>query len=406
LILYKILIVSQSHLCRNPRVFKEATALSRAGFRVTVLTAIYSEQLLQEDLELIKGLAIGYEHYSDLRHRNPTSLRDRLVRKLASGLNAMLNWESPFSLGFGVNRLLRACNRHQADLYIMHQELATFIGCRLLARKCPVLFDLEDWYSEDLLEGDRKKRPVRLLKKLEKYVLENAVCWTTSHAMARGLQQYYQSRSLPAVIYNSFDAYPELVPAKNPGDTIHLYWFSQTIGPGRGIEFFMEGMSKSDFSWKLTLRGRIDPYYAIWLRSQVHQKDCLILEPMLKNEDLLPDLISYDMGLALEPCSPPNKNLTISNKFFHYLSAGLPIIASNTQGHLEVGTQHPEFVFLYQNEDISSLITLLNHIGRSGKSDLHGKRKSILEVYQHDYSWDQISQKLTNLIYDQFNPGL
>ena len=34
----RILIISAGHLCRNPRVVKEADALGRAGHDVTVLT--------------------------------------------------------------------------------------------------------------------------------------------------------------------------------------------------------------------------------------------------------------------------------------------------------------------------------------------------------------------------------
>ncbi|MCF8294760.1 MAG: hypothetical protein K9I34_01750, partial [Bacteroidales bacterium] len=49
----KIGILTQSHLCRNPRVVKEANTLAAAGYDVHILTTFTSAELLQEDLTLI-----------------------------------------------------------------------------------------------------------------------------------------------------------------------------------------------------------------------------------------------------------------------------------------------------------------------------------------------------------------
>src|ERR1700733_11778003 len=127
----KICIVSQSHLCRNPRVLKESIALSEAGYAVTVLTSIYSEELLNEDLSLLKGSNIRYIFYNDMRKPSLTILKTKAINKIAVLLQSKLGIESKYSLGHNVNRLRRICINLNADLYIMHQELATVIGSRL-----------------------------------------------------------------------------------------------------------------------------------------------------------------------------------------------------------------------------------------------------------------------------------
>jgi hypothetical protein len=399
----KILIVSQSHLCRNPRVLKEAIALSLSNFSVTILTSIYSEQLLQEDLDLLRNTGIQYLFYSDLRAGSIRSFQLRLIKKIYALINATWQIESRFSLGYGANRLLKMCLMHKPDLYIMHQELATVTGCRLLKKKRLVFFDIEDWYSEDLLPENRKARPVKLLKKSEKFALQQSnCCYTTSMAMAEGLANAYDLKKHPYVVYNSFNETSHVPDDKRSNMPIRLYWFSQTIGPGRGIEDFIDAMGKSIYNWDLTLRGNVSDVYKDRLMAGMNIKDSLSFLQMIRNEDLLADMQHYDIGLALEPNTPPNKNLTISNKFFHYLAAGLLVIASDTLGHLEIGAKHPEMIFIYQNNDIPGLTMLLNDIGQKHENSLLTPRADVISIFKNAYSWEIESQRLISLIKKKF----
>jgi hypothetical protein len=52
----RILILTSAHLCRNPRVVKEATALGAAGYDVTVLSVSSHQRFERMDLELMRGL--------------------------------------------------------------------------------------------------------------------------------------------------------------------------------------------------------------------------------------------------------------------------------------------------------------------------------------------------------------
>ena len=136
-------------------------------------------------------------------------------------------------------------------------------------------------------------------------------------------------------------------------------------------------MAKSNFSWEINLRGAISPLYHHYLTALINDKDVLNILPVLKNDEILSDMQNYDIGLALEPDSPPNKNFTISNKFFHYMAAGLPVIASFTAGHAEIGSKHPEIIFLYKQDEEQSLINILNDLGerlKVEKNPLYKKR--------------------------------
>jgi glycosyltransferase involved in cell wall biosynthesis len=395
----KILIVSQSHLCRNPRVLKEALALAGNNYAVTILTSIYSEQLWHEDMELLRGTNIDYQFYSDLRQKSFQSFKLRLIKKIYTDLNSILRIQSRFSLGYGAGRLMQLCIRQGADVLIMHQELAMVTGCILLKKKYRVFFDIEDWYSEDLLPGNRKKRPLKLLKKSEKFaLLHSKCCYTTSNAMADGIANAYGLPKAPSVIYNTFEEIQKAAEKKRGESPLKLYWFSQTIGPGRGIEQFIEAMGKSSYQWDLTLRGNVSEDYKLLLMNQMNPKDQLCFRSMIRNDELLADMQNFDIGLALEPESPPNKNLTISNKFFHYLAGGLSMIASDTLGHLEIGTRHPEIIFIYKNNDIANLTGLLDEIGRKNKGRRMKRPDVIISLFKSAYSWTVESQKLLSLI--------
>ncbi len=52
----KILILTSAHLCRNPRVVKEATTLGAAGYDVTVMSVSVQSRFEKMDQELMRGL--------------------------------------------------------------------------------------------------------------------------------------------------------------------------------------------------------------------------------------------------------------------------------------------------------------------------------------------------------------
>lgn len=394
----KICIVSQSHLCRTPRVLKEATALAAAGYNITIFTAIYSEDLYQEDLLLLAAKGIGYQIYSDLRKCSPSSFKARLIKRLWL-FAQLLGIESRHSLGYDASSLKKQILRHPANLYIMHQELATITGSDMV-NDHKVAFDMEDWYSEDLLPLARKSRPIKLLKRAEKIALEKGVaCYTTSYAMAKGLRAYYKTANEPAVIYNSFNANDHIWDTGQQCGFLHLYWLSQTVGEGRGLEFFIICMAQSTTKCKLSLRGNISDSYKNSLHALISPKDTIEFLPLLKNAEIQADMGQYNVGLALEPDSPPNKNLTISNKLFHYMAAGLPVIASHTQGHAEIAQRCPENIFLYKQNKVGDLIKILNRLGAILQAGEINKLKSrVLDFYSSNFAWPIEDDKLVTLI--------
>ncbi len=389
-----ICIISHQHLCRNPRVFKEAIALEKTGAKVTILTIVYNQVLLNEDNELLKNKKITYVFYHDTLSTRIGSLKNKAMVKLGRWMNS-IGLENKWALGYAPALCLKMALKQKADLYICHQELPMYIGTKLLKKGKKVAFDIEDWYTNDLLPEAQKYRPQQLLQRSESIALTlGNLVYTTSEPMAKEIAKNYQAK-VPEVIFNTFNSLTTLPIKTREDDYIKLIWISQTIGPGRGLEDFVTSMNEiHNNSFELNLRGNISEDYKLVLleilKNHNHRINFL---PSIPNVEIQADLANYDIGLALEPNFPPNKDLTISNKIFHYLSVGLPVIASATKGQLSLKEDFEGLLYYYScQNDLSQILSSIQ------KGDLAAKKDEILSIFREKYDWQIAEKKIQKLI--------
>ncbi len=342
----RILIISSTHLSRNPRTFKEATTLGRAGHDVEVLTISNRRRSEELDRELLRGAPFQRTTLDFLQPAvaaRAGGLWRRLRTRLARAAVRRLRRESPWSLG-PAGPLFRLARDRPADLTIVHNELPAWIGMRLLEAGRKVAADFEDWYSEDLPPSDRAWRPLRLLRQIEAALLRQAAyASTTSDALAAALAERYRGKP-PLVLTNSGPLQPAPSRDDGPRAVPRLVWFSQTIGPGRGLEEFLSLWSRTLRASRVTLIGEVRPDYRSRLEAGLPPDFRARLSfQAFAPPGRLPELLAgHDIGLALEPAGPPNKDLTISNKILQYLNAGLAVLATATAGHREVLKAAPD----------------------------------------------------------------
>jgi glycosyltransferase involved in cell wall biosynthesis len=390
----KICIITHTHLCRNPRVLKEALCLYDAGFNISILNSIWSEDLYLEDLNLLNGTKIRIKPVSDLIKKDIHSFLDRLLKKIGILLNTYFKVETMFALGYAPLRYLSIAMKESADLYICHQELPTYIGSRLLKKRKNVAFDLEDWYSEDLLPENRKERPLALLKKLEKLALSYPEkCWTTSHSMAKAMSKNYGT-PLPQVIYNVFPSQhlTNTTAGKRP---IKLFWFSQTIGRGRGLEEIISILKEVNSTFELHLLGDCTESYKTIIKGLAANRFNITFHVLQPTHLLSAYIEKFDLGLALELNEPLSRRYTITNKLFQYLQAGLPVVATDTSGQQEIirDTEAGLIINLFEKgECISRLELLLN----DAETFCRYRQKAIEAAKK--YNWEVEKTKLLFII--------
>lgn len=395
----KILILTSAHLCRNPRVVKEATALGAAGYAVTVMSVSTQARFERMDRELLRGLPfqrVVIDYAADTLSSRLANFIQRGATWAARRACSELEIETAQTLG-PASALLRFARGFPADLTIVHTEIPIWAAQHLINDGRRVAVDVEDWYSEDLLYADRQSRPIRLLRHAEQFALRHAAyASATSQSMADALQAAFLC-PLPVVLRNTFPLQPRARtdnPAPTPGGP-RFIWFSQTIGPGRGLELFFAAWARTTHPSKVYLLGDERPGFRAKLLKRLPpaRRDDLHFIPLVPPDELPGQLAEFDLGLALEPNWPVNRNVTISNKIFQYMNAGLAVVSSNTAGQLEVMRAAPDCGLLVAAHETGEYAAQLDSL-LGDHTRLRAAQLASRAAAEREFCWERETPRL------------
>ena len=385
----KICIISHAHLTNNPRVYKEAVSLANAGYDVSIVTLLINNEIYQSDLKLLKDYKIDYSHSVNLLPGQVSSLKllySKSVRKSAQLLSRYFKIETPETLSYNVTELLHKAEGTNADLYIGHNEPGLWAGVQLLKKNRNVAFDFEDWYSRDYLVPGRA---IKLLARLENEALQKGIyVSTTSEAMANALSKEYNSTK-PEVIYNAFnkDELHNSVPKLEERNYLSLYWFSQSIGPGRGLEQIIDAINLVNDKIAINLRGNIYEDFKTYLQSKLIKPHKMFFLDPVSPSQLINSMKDYDMGLSLELDYPPSRYLTVTNKILHYLLAGVPVLASNTAGQREIASMSQGAVEIINLNDPQKTADKISYF-LNNRQRLITMREQAIKVSGQKFNWE------------------
>lgn len=391
----RILVITGGHLCRNPRVVKEADTLGRAGYDVTVLGVRNHPPSETHDATLRQGAA--FRHVAIEGLTGWAARQRRLQSALARHLVRRFRWSTP--LAFGPARaLLARARRLPAELTIVHTEAPMWAGTRLLADGRRVAVDFEDWHAEDLLAADRANRPQALLVDIERTLMQRAAyVSTTSQALADALHARYGGHR-PAVIANSFPLQPDPRDGE-PGDPPAFFWFSQTIGPGRGLESFIAAWAQTKQPSRLVLLGEPRSGFVDELLRPVPEsrRNAIEWRPLVPPAELPAVIAQHDIGLALEVREILNRDLTVTNKILQYLNAGLAVVATATAGQREVLAQGPEAGLLVESNDPTALAAVLDEM-LADRARLARCQRAARKLAERRFCWEREVPNLLTLV--------
>ncbi len=399
----RILILIAQHLHTAPRPQKEALALAKAGYDVTIACAWHDDAFAQRDAQLVQSHGYQLACYADFRPR--FRLRRFLFRtqsKLARLAWQHRGWFSPDLLGYGVRTMHRLAQRFAADLTIVHSEGGLWVGQRLLHDNRRVGVDFEDWFSNDLLPEARAQRPIEQLWKLERRLSQQCrYRLTPSNAMAKQLASTFDTDAATCV-YNVFpfaerrELDGEWRDRRRDRQSPSLHWYSQTIGPGRGLEALCDALSRMGSPFELHLRGRCHAAYEASLRQRLRpeQREQLLVHPTVPNAELLSRIAEHDIGLALEQPHCPSRDLTIANKFFQYLQGGLAVIATQTKGQVEAVTA-ARCGLLVPPDDTAALADAIATLMKDSERRRREQRASLIAAEQI-FCWERMEARVTD----------
>jgi glycosyltransferase involved in cell wall biosynthesis len=291
-----------------------------------------------------------------------------------------------------------------ADLYIGHEEVGTWVVRQLLDEGARVGADFEDWHTRDLLPEDRTGRPVGLMEDVEQTLLRRAEhVTTTSEALAQAMASSYDA-PCPTVVYNAFpwsdrDALDEGQRDRDGSGRISLHWVSQTVGPGRGLETLCRALQDVDTSLQVHLRGECRPNYREHLDAVFPDENghSLYIHDLVSPDELLGRIAEHDVGLALEQYEPESRNRTVTNKILHYLLGGLAVVATDTAGQREVAEMADGTVRFCSPDDADGLTQQIRDFVRS-EEELERAQSDALRAARETFCWEQQAPRLVTSV--------
>jgi glycosyltransferase involved in cell wall biosynthesis len=394
----RIVLISGSSLCHNPRVMKAATTLARSGYDVRVLGAWLEADLKARDQAMIEQAPFRFEPVFDVTlpglHRTAAHTLLRARRKAANAVYGLTGWQSRDQLGYGIGRMLARARALAADLYIAHSEPALYVAWRLMQDGRRAGVDMEDWFSEDLLPESRRRRPLALLRFLERDLLMRGVYASCpSRVLSEALAKEYGGKP-PIVLYNAFpwkdrNAIDGRCKDRRNTAIASICWYSQTLGPGRGIEDLVGALPLLKCEAEIHLRGHAAPGMVDWIRERIPERwrQRVFFHPLVSNEELLSRIAEHDIGFAGEMPYCRSRDLTVTNKILHYLLGGLAVVASDTAGQREVAVQAKDAVAVYETGNPAALANALDRLLASHALLAHAK-STALQVARDSLCWE------------------
>lgn len=396
----RICLIAPSHLSTNPRLVKEADALTEAGYDVVVVAADFTEWARSMDVEFRarRWQVVASPCFGPLAPLH-TRILEFVRRTTARFLVGKCNLYSPFLVRAACHpiapKLLSLARRIRADLYIAHYTAAlpaAAVAAHIHGTR--YAFDAEDFHLGDPPAGPAHELERQLTHAIEsRYLPDCAHVTAASPGIAEAYERVYGIKR-PTVVLNVFPrarAPETATPKGSATPSPSLYWYSQTIGFGRGIECAVRAISRATSRPHLFLRGKPAPGFhdqLLKLATEVGVSDRLHILPLAPPSEMERLAALYDVGLVGEIGDTQNHKIALANKLFSYLLAGVPAVMSDIPAHRAFAEQFGSAAArIYPVDDPAGLATALDAL-LCDTETLAAARASAFVLGQTRLNWD------------------
>ena len=368
----RVCVVTAGHMATCPRMLKAADALHDAGFAVRVVSASHTPWAVEADQVLRATRSwrwdvVDYGKVTGRRRQIVTGARRRiahaLIRKIGSARVPAALFVRAYSRAH--DELVAAVTAEPADL-VYGGTTGALAAVAEAARdlRVPYGLDLEDFHT-----GERSTQVGELTviaERIERRVLPGAAFLTTSSPMiADAYADKYGLR--PRTVHNTFSLDLQEPIGSLEGEPLRCYWFSQTLGAGRGLEDFIRAAGHARLTAELHLRAGVkQPYLDDLMRfSRAAAPSLAITLHEPGGPDAMVHLArGYDLGLSGEEPTVVNRRLCLGNKIFTYLAAGVPVLLSATPAQARLGQALGSAAIVYESGDVAGLAERLSCLAR------------------------------------------
>lgn len=362
----RVTLVTAGHLATCPRMVKAADAMHGAGYDVRVISVQHTSWARSGDAAIRRTRSWRWQPIECGRSAAPGRwLTSGFEHRGAAIAARALGDASPASVvARAFSRvhapLVDAILREPADLIYGGTSGALAAAAEAGRRSgTPFAVDFEDFHCGEEAEPSDRNGLAEIV--MRDVVRDAAFVTAGSAAIARACDERFGRRAVP--IHNVFALPDAPPPVDRRDDPPGLYWFSQTIGPGRGLEDVVSAMGRLGAPCELHLRGVSANGYADRLRAhaattapRMHVHVHAPADPDTMVDACRP----FAIGLATEPGHTPNSALLLSNKALTYPLAGLPVVVTNTPGQRSFASDLGEGAVAYVPGDLDGLAASLH----------------------------------------------
>lgn len=407
----KVCLITPGHLASNPRLVKEARALTTSGYQVHLIYTQYVPYLIDFDNVILKKNPSWTCNYLN---RTSKSIYIQSQNYLAAALQKIClmlllrGKKTDFNLCHAINRYfswqLKKAIATKADLYIAHNLAAlpvAIFAAKKNQSKCG--FDAEDFHRHEI--SDDLENPDVVLKSLieNQYFPQTDYLSAGSLPIAQLYQKLFPAKNINPIL-NVFPMVKEVqLPTENINQPLKLFWFSQSIGLNRGLQDVISAL-------KILENECIELHLLGFLTDETNKKlQELVAEQTFKKKptiifhqpvyaDKLPIFAAqFDVGLALEPGFCINNNAALSNKIFTYLQAGLAIAASDTLAQKQFIAANPALGFCYEKGNGQQLAAILKQLIVE-PALLQKTKLAAYQAAHENLNWETESQKFLKIV--------
>lgn len=387
---------------------KEADALTDAGYEVTVLYAYWNDWGTQLDKQLLsekKWKAIRLA--GDPQQKTVTYFLSRLIHKISNiVLQKTGNYKYFADLAIARSSyfLIIGARKYKADIYIAHNLGALPAAVKTsLKYKKPCGFDAEDFHRQESTD-DANSFNFKIARYIEDKYLPSIQYLTASSPLISERYASLYNKKVTTIL----NVFPKtdlsVLGNTNIEKPLKLFWFSQTIGPNRGLEMVIEAMGLVKKDIELHLLGQPVTGFKQHLLQManaegLNNSDFFFYEP-IKADEIFHLAAQFDVGLASDVNFCLNRNIALTNKIFTYIQSGLAVVANNTPAQSSLLHQYPKTGKVYNNA--MELAAILNEY-RENKELLYQTKKESYGIGQNQLNWENESKKFLLVVNQSLN---
>ncbi|MEO8577306.1 MAG: hypothetical protein ABI556_11420 [Gemmatimonadales bacterium] len=398
----RICVLTTGHLATSPRMTRAADTFVEAGAHVHLISTRSTRWAEDADADIVRRRAgawtwdvVDYRKESTL-----TYLRSGARQKLALQLAKRLSPDRLplYVAGSARERVFPEVVRKTGGMKVdfVYGGGAGLSAAYFAGRKLGVPFgvDLEDFHTGDQVDSPSGRLLHAISARIERDVLLASSLRTTgSEDISVAYRKEYGVQFV--TVNNSFRTKDGQRSRSSGEGALQLYWFSQMIGPGRGLEDVVSAVSLAGIDADLHLQGSaMQPYLSSLIASADKTKSSFrILEhPPFLPDEVVAECSKYDVGLSLETNDVLNRSLCLTNKSLAYVAAGMALILTDTLGQRRLADDLDGGAFIYAPGDVSSLAKQLS-MWASDRNALQRAKDATFDAARRRWNWDDPSEK-------------